>query len=82
MFVGKGVGLPGWKLLGDRDDEVAFGAVGRFWQPRIQWRDVPLEEFAGFAEPGWGKIARDFTVLPYDLVHDRRQVVTERVRRC
>jgi hypothetical protein len=61
-----GVGLPGWLSLGERDDsEVAFGAVGKFWQSSIEWRDVPLAEFATFQEPGWGKIACNFTVRPY-----------------
>ena len=26
-------------------------------RPDIEWRDVPVEQFAAFAEPGWGKIA-------------------------
>jgi hypothetical protein len=41
-------------------------AVGKFWQPVIEWRDVPRAEFNGFAEPGWwGTIASNFSVLPY-----------------
>jgi hypothetical protein len=56
-------GLPGWLYLGDRPGhEVAFAAVGKFWQPNIVWHDVPLDTFAGFAEPGWGKIACHFVV--------------------
>jgi 2Fe-2S iron-sulfur cluster binding domain len=31
--------------------EIAFGAVGEFWQPVIEWHDLP--GFATFAEPGW-----------------------------
>ena len=58
-------GLPGWVVLGRDQREIAFGAVGVFWRPVIEWRDVPVEEFAGFAEPGWGKIAANFSVLPY-----------------
>jgi hypothetical protein len=55
--------LPGWLYLGERPGhEVAFGAVGKFWQPNIAWHDVPLDAFAGFAEPGWGKIACHFLV--------------------
>jgi hypothetical protein len=58
-----GMGLPGWVLLGDVPGrEVAFGAVGRFWKPDIEWRDVPRDRFATFAEPGWGKIACHFLV--------------------
>lgn len=59
-------GLPGWLSLGMReDDELAFGAVGRFWQANIEWRDVPEPEFRDFREPGWGKIACNFTVRAY-----------------
>ncbi|MEE2030906.1 hypothetical protein [Rhodococcus chondri] len=56
-------GLPGWLVLGQvADREIAFGAVGKFWQADIEWRDVPLERFAGFDEPGWGKIGCHFLV--------------------
>jgi len=66
LSLAEGVGLPGWLSLGVRpDSEVAFGAVGKFWQPTIEWRDVPVDEFAGFAEPGWGKIACNFAVRAY-----------------
>jgi hypothetical protein len=61
-----GVGLPGWLSLGEREgSEVAFGAVGKFWQSNIEWRDVAQADFADFSEPGWGKIACNFTVRPY-----------------
>jgi len=61
-----GDGLPGWLSLGEREGaETAFGAVGVFWQPNIEWRDVPRAEFARFAEPGYGKIACNFSVRPY-----------------
>jgi hypothetical protein len=56
-------GLPGWVYLGAVPGlEIAFGAVGKFWQPNIEWRDVPAGQFAGFAEPGWGKIACHFLI--------------------
>jgi hypothetical protein len=58
--------LPGWVMLGERPDrELTFGAVGRFWTPSIEWRDVPPSAFADFAEPGWGKIVVAFVVSPY-----------------
>jgi hypothetical protein len=66
LVIGEGVGIPGWLVLGEQDGiEIVFGAVGRFWQPVIEWHDVGAAEFPGFAEPGWGKIAANFTVLPY-----------------
>ena len=55
--------LPGWLLLGEVPGrELAFGAVGKFWNPNIEWFDVLLDDFAGFYEPGWGKIACHFLV--------------------
>lgn len=66
LVVGEGVGMPGWLVLGERvGREIAFGAVGRFWKPVIEWRDVEAGDFAGFNEPGWGKIAANFSVTPY-----------------
>jgi hypothetical protein len=66
LVIAQGDPLPGWLLLGEQAGrELAFGAVGRFWQANIEWRDVTVEEFPNFAEPGWGKIAANFVVLPY-----------------
>jgi hypothetical protein len=66
LVLGEGDPLPGWVVLGERGpQEIAFGAVGRFWQPQIEWRDVAAADFAPFAEPGWGKIVASFVVLPY-----------------
>jgi len=82
-------GVPGWLVLGERPGrEIAFGAVGKFWQPVIEWRDVPQNEFSSFAEPGWGKIAANFSVLPYGdhstlVTYECRTVTTDPVsRRC
>jgi hypothetical protein len=70
LVLGEEPGLPGWCVLGRRTDtELAFGAVGRFWTPHIEWRDTPPAEFADFHEPGWGKIAADFSVRPYGPAH-------------
>lgn len=61
-------GLPGWEKLGEIPErEFAFGAVGVFWTPQITWRDVSAAEFSAFAEPGYGKIAAAFVVVPYGL---------------
>ena len=57
--------LPGWLVLGAVPGrEVVFGAVGTFWKADIAWRDVAADEFSGFAEPGWGKIACHLLVRP------------------
>ncbi|MGY4711684.1 hypothetical protein ACXDF8_19305 [Mycolicibacterium sp. CBM1] len=66
LVIGDGVGIPGWLVLGERPGaEIVFGAVGRFWRPVITWREVDAADFPGFTEPGWGKIAASFSVLPY-----------------
>lgn len=83
LVIGEDMGLPGWTFLGQRPNrEVAFGAVGRFWQPNIEWRDVAVADFAGFDEPGWGKIVANFSVLPYGasgslLTYECRTVTTD-----
>lgn len=65
-FGGGGDGLPGWLSLGQQENrEIALGAVGKYWQPNITWRDVPPDEFTSFTEPGWGKIATALTTVPY-----------------
>ena len=63
---GGDMGLPGWLILGEEPGrELAFGAVGRFWQPDIEWREVAREDFKDFDDAGWGKIAANFSVRPY-----------------
>ncbi len=86
-LAGGGLDMPGWLLLGERpDSEIAFGAVGKFWQSSIEWRDVPLSAFAAFAEPGWAKIAANLTVRPYGdrstlLTYECRTATTDPVAR-
>ncbi|MDF2977756.1 MAG: hypothetical protein K0S40_2484 [Actinomycetospora sp.] len=66
---GGGPPMQGWLSLGEiAEREIALGAVGRFWRPDIQWYDVTAmtpDAFASFSESGWGRIAANFTVLPY-----------------
>ena len=62
--------------------EIAFGAVGRFWTPTIEWRTVAPQDFAAFAEPGWGKIACTFTTIAYGpsrtmVTYECRTAVTD-----
>lgn len=62
--------LPGWLPLGERPNrEIAFGAVGKFWRPVIEWRDVAPADFVGFSQPGWGKVAANFSLAPYGASH-------------
>jgi hypothetical protein len=87
LCLATGDGMPGWLSLGERADrETAFGAVGKFWQSTIEWRDVPLAEFTGFAEPGYGKIACNFSVRRYGtgrtlLTYECRVATTDPVAR-
>lgn len=87
LDLARGIGLPGWLSLGERTgQEVVFGAVGKLWQGSIEWRDTSQAEFAGFLEPGWGKIACNFTVHPYGdgltlLTYECRTVTTDAASR-
>jgi hypothetical protein len=66
LVLSQGDPLPGWLVLGEQEDhELVFGAIGKFWQPAIEWRDVARDQFEAFREPGWGKIAAAFVVTPY-----------------
>jgi hypothetical protein len=71
-------------LLGEETGrELVFGAVGVFWTPTIRWNtSVAPEGFAAFDEPGWGKIACNYTTLPYGnrhtlLTYECRTITTD-----
>ncbi len=71
--------LPGWMLLDQEPGrEIVFGAVGVFWTPTIRWNlDVAPPEFAAFDEPGWGKIACNYSTPSYG---ERRTLLTYECR--
>jgi hypothetical protein len=53
----------GFIELANRDEEIVFGAVGKFW--RLREETVPLagaEAFARFQEPGFAKGAMNFRI--------------------
>ncbi len=52
------------KLAEAPGEEFVFGAVGKFWQPDIEWRRVAPDEFAGFDDPGYAKLAVGLSVRP------------------
>ncbi|MFL5352110.1 hypothetical protein [Archangium sp.] len=55
----------GFILLGEKPGhELVVGAAGRFWQPRIEFADVPPERFAAFDGPGFGKLTWNLSVVP------------------
>lgn len=55
------MGAPG----GGSPPELVFGAIGKVWQPDIEWKPVPAADFANFAEPGFAKIAAGFSIRNY-----------------
>jgi hypothetical protein len=58
--------LQGWVPLGEAaPHEIVFGAVGKVWQPDIEWKQIPPEEFTTFDEPGFAKIAAGFSLRDY-----------------
>ncbi len=60
--------LEGWLPLGEVEGrELVFGAVGKVWQPDIDWKTVPQDEFKAFDEPDFAKLAVNFSVRPYGL---------------
>lgn len=79
--------LPGWVRLGEQPQrELALGAVGRFWTSSIEWYDIGDADFAAFAEPGWGKIAANFTLRQYGpartlLSYEARTATTDAASR-
>ncbi|MFC4247270.1 hypothetical protein ACFOZ7_09715 [Natribaculum luteum] len=63
-------------------EEVVFGAVGKFWQPNIEWREIDPDEFADFDEPGYAKLAANLSVRPYGegrtlLTYEARTATTD-----
>lgn len=72
-----------WVALGERPGrELVFGAVGKPWQPSIEWRRVEPEHFTSFDEAGWAKMAAAFVVHPYGaqrslLTYEARTACTD-----
>jgi hypothetical protein len=65
-----------WVLLGeDPPHEIAFGVVGRFWAGDTVWAQIDAADFEAFAEPGFGKIACNFSLRSYGA--DRTLVTYE-----
>ena len=79
---GGGSPREGWLSLGEvAEREIALGAVGRFWQPDIQWHDVAgmtAGTFAAFTEPGWGRIQDESQRTSLCCVHTVANAGVER----
>jgi hypothetical protein len=66
-LVGMPSGQGGWVLLGERPgDEIAFGLVGKFWRPVIDYAPVTAAEFRTFTEPGYAKTIYSLSVQDLD----------------
>ncbi len=66
----------GWVLLGEAgppDREIAFGLVGKFWRPVIEFAAVSAADFAAFDEPGWAKTVYALGAAP---LHGDRTLLT------
>jgi len=55
----------GFRLLAEEPGvELVAGAIGKLWEPRIAFLATAPEGFAGFAEPGYAKLAFSLEVAP------------------
>ncbi len=58
--------LEDWLGLGEVPGrELVFGAIGKVWQPDIEWRPVTAQTFREFSEPDYAKIVVGFSVRAY-----------------
>ena len=57
-----------------------MGAVCQPWEGEVEFRPLPLDEFAAFAEPGYAKIAWTLKLVPDGeeacLIRTRTRVAT------
>lgn len=71
----------GFHVLVDEPGRLTVGAIGKFWQPHMEFRDVPVDQFASFGESGWGKIVWELRVEPHEggarLVFELRLTATD-----
>lgn len=62
--------VEGWIRLAESPGrELVLGAVGRFWRPAIEWREVDPDAFADFDEPRYAKLALSLSVRPHGEGH-------------
>jgi hypothetical protein len=64
----------GFRLLGERPDELVAGAIGRPW--RVWERTRRDADFAAFAQPGYAKMAIGFRARDGELVTETRVLAT------
>jgi hypothetical protein len=77
----------GFVLLGERDRELALGAVGRFWRPVSRLAPVDGRDgFSSFSQPGHARAVMDFRALPANggsvlITETRIEATDEHARR-
>jgi hypothetical protein len=55
----------GWRVLAEEPGrELVMGAVTQPWKPEVEFRGLEPEEFVGFNQPGYAKIAWTLSVEP------------------
>ena len=55
----------GFRILDERPGvSITVGAIGKVWQPEIDFADVEPADFAAFADPGWVKVAWEIRCTP------------------
>jgi hypothetical protein len=64
-------------LAADPPDELAFGAIGRFWGGETAWETIDADHFVAFDRPGLAKIACSVSLRPYGTA---RTLVTYEAR--
>ena len=75
-----------WVRLGLTSTECAFGVIGRFWAGVTEWLRIDASEFAGFARPGFARIACHLHVAARDdgttvLSYEARTAATDSASR-
>ena len=58
-------------------EEIVIGAVGKFWQPQIEFVTTDATDFTGFETSGYAKLAWNMCVQPYG---SERSLVSIEVR--
>jgi len=53
------------RLATDPPNEIVFGVIGRFWAGETAWRQIDPELFRSFDEPGFARIAANFSLRKY-----------------
>jgi hypothetical protein len=78
----------GWGVLADIPDrEVVIGAVTKPWEANVTFRSLPPDQFAGFTEPGYVKIAWTIRAEPINTTRsvfrtETRAIATDATARA